>query len=103
VVLADLRGLRTGGDPAGRGAWPRATVGEAAATIWSARSAAAFWYALALYQELARTANIGYMVAVRVLRDGVAVAVRVAEADWQRRVIIDSDPVGVPLIEAIHG
>jgi hypothetical protein len=88
---------------AGRAAWRGATVGEAAVSIWSARSAAAYWYALALYEELPRTADQGYMVAVRVLRDGVAVAVRVAEADWQRGVIIDSDPVGVPFIEVTLG
>ncbi len=87
----------------GRGAWRGATVSEAAATIWAARSAAAYLYALALYEELARTADVGYRVAVRVLRDGVAVAVRVAEADWQRGVIVDSDPVGVPPTLAIEG
>jgi hypothetical protein len=88
---------------AGRAAWRGAMVGEAAASIWSARSAAAFWYALALYEELARTAAVGYMVVVRVLRDGVAVAVREAKADWQRGVIIDSDPVGVPPTLATQG
>ncbi len=88
---------------AGQAAWRGATVSEAAATIWSARSAAAFWYALALYEELARTAEVGYRVAVRVLRDGVAVAVWEAKADWQRGVIVDSDPVGVPHTLAISG
>jgi hypothetical protein len=88
---------------AGRAAWRGATVGEAAATIWSARSAAAFWYALALYEELARTADQGSMVAVRVLQHGIAVAVREAKADWQRGVIVDSDPVGVPFVETIQG
>ncbi len=87
----------------GRGAWRGATVGEAAVSIWSARSAAAFWYALALYEELARTAESGYMVAVRVLQHGIAVAVREAKADWQRGVIVDSDPVGVPPTLAIQG
>jgi hypothetical protein len=40
---------------------------------------------------------------VRVLRAGVFIAVHVAEADWQRGVVMESDPIGAGSIEAIEG
>jgi hypothetical protein len=89
---------------AGRGHWRGATTSEAAAAIWAARYTMTFWYALVLCEELDRAAGARHVVAARVLRAGVSIAVRLAEAGWQCGVVMESDPLAAASpIEAREG
>jgi hypothetical protein len=89
---------------AGRGHWRGATISEAAAALWAARYTMTFWYALVLCDELDRAAGARHVVVARVLRAGVSIAVRLAEAGWQRGVVMESDPLAAAFpIEAHEG